>query len=178
MDVGSLDGFGISWGEAATVALTAVGLYVLFIGVVRVLGQRVLGTMSSLDVIVVITMGAVLGRAILGFSTDLLGGAVALLTLLLIQALFSQLRRWPPTEHLVRSRPVALVVNGKLHEANLRRSHVDTLDVWARMRAAGVTSPDQVALMVLESTGQVSVVRAGEPIDPRLLAGVRGVEEM
>lgn len=172
------DGFGISGQEAATVALTAIGLYILFVAVVAVLGQRVLSSMSSLDVIVVITMGAVLGRAILGISTDLLGGAIAMLTLLAIQALFAQLRRWEPTERLFRRRPVALVVNGVLHSENLKRSHVEPLDVWARMRVAGVSNPDQVALMVLESTGLVSVIRAGEPIDRRLLTGVRGVEDM
>ena len=170
--------FGLTWHEAFTVAGTAVGLYLLFVIVVRLLGQRMLGTMSSIDVIVVITMGAVLGRAILGISTDLLGGAVALLTLLAIQAVFWQMRRWPPTERLVRNPPMALVVDGRFHEQNLRRTHLDQSDVWARMRVAGIRSPDEIALMVLESTGQVSVIRAGGPVDARILEEVRGVKDL
>jgi len=168
--------FGLTWQAALTVVLTAVGLYLLYIIVVRLLGQRVLGTMSSLDVMVVITMGAVLGRAILGDSTDLLGGSIALLTLLVIQALFHQLRRWRSTEALLRNAPLALVVDGVVHEANLKRAHVDPQDLWARMRMAGVHDPGQVALMVLESTGQISLLHKGGAIDPRLTEGIRGVD--
>lgn len=171
------ESYGLTWQDALTIAATAVGLYVLFLGLVRVLGQRILSTMSSLDVIVVITMGAVLGRAILGVSTDLLGGAVAVVSLLVIQAVFSQLRRWPPTEHLVRTRPVVLVHDGWLLAENLRRTHLDEADLWARLRVSGVRSPDEVALMTMESTGQISLIRRGEPIDPRLLQGLRGLPQ-
>ncbi|MFV0254201.1 MAG: DUF421 domain-containing protein [Beutenbergiaceae bacterium] len=166
------------WQDLSTVVLTAVMLYVVFIAVVRILGQRVLGTMSSLDVLVVITMGAVLGRAILGVSTNLAGGIVAMLTLLAIQALFAQLRKWPRTKHFVRNRPIALVVDGRVLQQNLDRCHIEQSDLSARMRVAGVRSVDEIALMVLESTGQVSLVRSGAPVDRRLYADVRGVEEV
>ncbi|MFV0426770.1 MAG: YetF domain-containing protein [Beutenbergiaceae bacterium] len=78
----------------------------------------------------------------------------------------------------MRNRPLALVIDGRIHEANLKRSHIEHSDLWARMRIVGVHSPDEVALMVLESTGQVSLVRAGAPLDHRLYADVHGVEEM
>ena len=161
----NLESFGLSWTEAATVSLTAVGLYLVFLALVRVLGPRILTPMSSLDVIVVITMGAVLGRAILGVSTDLSGGAVALVSLLAIQAAFSKLRRWNRAEHLLRSRPVALVHEGVVLTENVARIRLDADDLWARLRLAGFRSPDDVALMTMESTGQISVIRRGEPIE-------------
>lgn len=168
----NLDSFGMSWQDAITVAATAVGLYLLFLVLVRLLGQRILTSRSSLDVMLVITLGAVLGRAILGASTDLMGGAVAVLSLLLIQAVFSRLRRWRPTEHLVRLRPVVLIWNGTILEDHVQRTRLDDADLWARMRLVGVGSPDEVALMTMESTGEISVLRRGEPIDERVLAGL------
>lgn len=173
----NLGSFGMSWQEAFTVAATSVGLYLLFLALIRLLGQRILSTMSSLDVIVVITMGAVLGRAILGISTTLLGGAVAVVSLLVIQAGVAQLRRWGPTEHLVRTQPVVLIKDGVILRDNVRRTHVDDADLWARLRLAGVRSPAEVALLTLESTGQISLIRAGQPIDPRLLFGLRSERE-
>ncbi|WHF21465.1 hypothetical protein QJS66_14720 [Kocuria rhizophila] len=48
------------------VALSAAGIYVVFLVFVRLPGQRVLSAMSTFDVVVTVMLGAVAGRVILG----------------------------------------------------------------------------------------------------------------
>ena len=50
--------------------------------------------------------------------------------------------------------------------------------LWSALRQAGVSHLAQVALVVLEPNGQISVVRAGQPIHPRALLGVKGAHRV
>ncbi len=46
-------------------------------------------------------------------------------------------------------------------------------DVYAKLREANVIALDQALAVVLESTGNVSVLHGDGPLDRRLLDGVR-----
>jgi uncharacterized membrane protein YcaP (DUF421 family) len=84
---------GLSWPDAATVVVSTVGVYLAFLLLLRLAGQRALATMSSFDFAAAIALGAVMGRAILGYTPTLLAGLIGMATLFALQALFGVLRR-------------------------------------------------------------------------------------
>lgn len=47
-----------------------------------------------------------------------------------------------------------------------------------QLRLAGIHRYDEVAAVILERTGAISVLRRGETIAPELLTGVRGHERL
>ncbi len=47
-------------------------------------------------------------------------------------------------------------------------------DLRSKLRMAGVTHPDQVLAVVLESTGDVAVLKVGDDVAPWIFEGVRG----
>ncbi len=49
-------------------------------------------------------------------------------------------------------------------------------ELFAQLRSGGVHRLEQVTTVVLETTGDVSVLTSGSAVDPVLLAGVRGAE--
>lgn len=62
-----------------------------------------------------------------------------------------------------------------LHE-NLRRARVPETDLIAKLREANVLNLDQVRAVVLETTGDISVLHGGPDgpdLEPTLLTGVR-----
>src|SRR5436305_1558716 len=84
---------GLQWADAASVVVSAVGVYLGFLILIRLIGQRALASMSSFDVAAVIALGAVMGRAVLGYTPTLLGGLLGMVTLFALQAGFSLARR-------------------------------------------------------------------------------------
>ena len=162
--------------EAIAVALATMGMYVAMVVVVRILGQRILSTMSSFDLAAIIAFGAVIGRAALGETPRLAGGLVALATLLIMQALAGMIRMRPWGAALITTRPVLLMAGGTILDDQLRRCHIHRAELAARLRLAGVRHPEEVAAVVFEASGGISVLRRGEPIDARLLDGVVGRE--
>ena len=57
---------GLSWTDAISVVLSAIGVYLAFLILIRIVGQRALAAMSSFDFAARIAVGAIMGRAVLG----------------------------------------------------------------------------------------------------------------
>lgn len=162
--------------DALAVVVATAGMYWAFVILVRLLGQRTLARMSSSDLATAIALGAVVGRSALGYTPTLGAGIVALVTLFAMQALAGQLQRLPSAARVLASRPVVLMAGSEVVHDNLAQAHLLEQELWAKLRLAGVRSKTEVACVILESTGDISVLRVGEAIDQHLLRGVRGSE--
>jgi len=85
---------GLSWQQAGLVVMSTAGIYVTFVVLIRLIGQRALSSRSSFDFAAVIALGAVAGRVILGYTPTLLAGVIGLTSLFALQAGFGILRRF------------------------------------------------------------------------------------
>ena len=70
--------------------------------------------------------------------------------------------------------PLLLVANGAVLSDNLRKVKISEGEVRQQLRLAGVHRYDDVAALILERAGAVSVLRQGETIAPNFIADVRG----
>lgn len=171
-------GLAVSLEEAVNVVLSAVGMYCAFLVLIRLLGQRTMAAMSSFDFAAVIAMGAVAGRAVLGYTPTLAAGVIGLATLFTLQAAAGQVRRTRLGAAAVRNRPMLLMAGPQILHDNLTRAHIVEEELHAKLRLAGIRDTSEVACVILESTGAVSVLRRGELIAPALLTGVRDAERI
>ena len=169
---------GLSWAEAATVVVSTIGVYLTFLVLVRIVGQRALATMSNFDFAAAVALGAVMGRVILGYTPTLLAGVIGLSTLFALQALFGVVRRSPRAEAVLTNLPLLLMTDGRVLDENLRKAHIVENELREKLRLAGVRRYDDVALVILERTGAISVLRRGETIGPELVADVRGLHAL
>lgn len=164
--------------EAVTVVVATTGMYWALVVLVRLLGQRALARMSSTDLATAVALGAVIGRAALGYTPTLGAGVVALVTLFAMQALAGQVRRGAHTARVMDNRPVLLMAAGEILPENLRRTHLTEEELSPALRLAGIGHRSEIACVVLEPTGELSVLRRGAALDRRLMADVRGVEHV
>jgi len=167
---------GLNWADAATVVVSTVGIYVAFLVFIQIIGQRTMARMSSVDLAVTLALGAVMGRAVLGYTPTLLGGLIGMGTLFGLQAVFRAARRSRRVDRLLRTVPMLLMTDGRVLHEQLRKVHITEAELRQRLRLAGIPRYEDVAAVILERTGEISVLRRGEPIAPELLADVRGRE--
>jgi uncharacterized membrane protein YcaP (DUF421 family) len=131
--------------------------------------------MSSFDFAVTVALGSILATVAVS-STSLINGAVAVAALLGTQAGVATLRQRLPVERLVDNTPVILMRDGVFVDEALRRNRVTRTDVLAKLREANVLRLDEVRVVVLEATGDVSVLHGDGPVDAMLLDGVRSTD--
>lgn len=155
------------------IIVTAVGLYVVLLVLIRINGLRSLTKMSSVDFASTVAIGSLIASVILSERPSLLQGVVGLVALFAMQGAFAALRRRVDTSR-VENDPVLLMDGPRILEDNLAATRVTRDDLYAKLREANVLNLDQVHAVVLETTGDVSVLHgAGGDFDPDLLDSVR-----
>jgi len=162
---------GASSEELLLVVVSAIAMLIAAISVIRLVGLRSLSKMSSFDFVVTVALGSIVAT-VAATSTSLSTGVLAFITLLAAQWFVATLRQRSTFSALVDSKPQLLMVGPDLIEANLRDTRVTRNDVFAKLREANVTDLSQVLAVVLETTGDISVLHGDGPLHDDLLEGV------
>jgi len=152
------------------VLLTAMALVWVLV-LARVVGLRSFSKMTAFDFVATVATGSLLANA--AGSTEWTGFAqrmAALLALFAVQFALATLRqRSEGFRELIDNRPRLLMRDGVVDPQALRESRVARADVIAKMREANALRPDEVRAVVLEATGDISVLHGETEIDRELL---------
>ena len=152
--------------------LSAIGL-IWTILLVRLVGLRSFSKMTNFDFVMTVAMGSLLaGAAQTGKWVDLLQIMTAMAALFAIQFCVSQLRqRFDWFDNTIQNTPVLLMKDGVIIHDALRETRVSEGDVMAKLREANAIDLSTVRAVVLETTGDVSVLH-GDHVDQALLKGI------
>ena len=155
--------------------LTAIAV-LWTVALVRMLGLRSFSKMTAFDFVATIAMGSLLAQA--GTRADVSEYAQALTAMgsvFLVQWILAKLRqRWEAAENMLSNQPVLLMDRGAFLEDAMAETRVTRSNILEKLRAAGVTDLKRVQAVVLETTGDISVI-TGERIDDELMRGIRRV---
>ena len=155
------------------VAIIAVLAYATLVLVLRLAGKRSLAKLNAFDLVVTVALGSTLATVLLTSDVALLEGVLAFVMLAALQWLVSRLSvAWPFFRKLVRSQPRLLLEDGRSCELAMKEERVTRGEIEAAVRAAGISQIAQVAVVVLESDGSMSVLRSGAS-PPDVLRSVR-----
>lgn len=157
--------------DLLVVVVAAIAIYLWVIAATRLLGLRSFAKMSAFDFAMTIATGSVIATVALG-SVPLTSGLVAVAVLFTAQYAVARLRRTTPAGRVIDNQPLLLLYEGRILDDHLAKARLTRGDLMGKLRAADVTDVAAVRLVVLETTGDVSVIRSSGPIDPALLAGV------
>lgn len=164
------------------VILSAIGVYAAVIALTRVAGLRSFSKMSSFDFVMTVAIGSLVASAVLLEDPPLLRAVFALATVYGLQYGVAWLRRASPRfSSLIDNEPLLLMDGPEVLEENLRKARVTKDDLRAKLREANVLDPRQIRAVVLETTGDITVLHGdpnGPELDPGLLRGVRGSERI
>lgn len=154
-------------------ALTAIAV-IWVIGLVRLVGLRSFSKMTSFDFVITVASGSLLAGAAQASSWSTFWQAIlALAAIFAVQWLIARIRKESDTfEHAIQNEPVLLMRDGLIDDEALQRTRVARSDLIAKLREANVLRLADVRAVVLETTGDISVLH-GEKLEDDLLEGVR-----
>lgn len=155
------------------VAAGSVIAYSAVLIVLRLAGKRALAKLNAFDFVITVAFGSTLATLVLSKQVALLEGMLAFVMLALLQWIVSRLSVASPWfSRAIRSVPVLLFVDGSYCQRNMEKERVTISEVDSAVRKAGVSRIEDVAAVVLETDGSMSVLVRG-PADPTMLSGVR-----
>ena len=172
-----LERLGASWGDLAAVVVAAIGVYAAVIVLTRLTGLRSLAKMSSFDFAATVAVGSTVASTALA-STPLVNGVLALTMLYGLQYAIATMRRKGLFQGAIDNEPLLLMADGQVLEGNLKHARISHEELWAQLRLSGVQRREQVRAVIMETTGDMSVLQGEGPFAPELLQGVRGAERL
>ena len=157
---------------ARILVLSVIGLVWVTL-VIRVIGLRSLSKMTNFDFVVTIASGSLLAGAVQATEWPAYAQALgALAALFALQFLVAKLRRSSESfEQAIQNGPIFLMWQGQFIEEALDTSRVARDDVVAKLREANVLEMSKVRAVVLETTGDISVLH-GDVLEDELVEGI------
>ena len=160
------------------VIISSIGIYIAVILFTRLSGLRSFSKMSSFDFAMTVAVGSVIAATILNENIPLILAIVGLGALYVLQIGVAKLRGISPLiNNLVDNQPVLLMKGSHILEENLKSTKVTPDDLRAKLREANVTDFSQILAVVLETTGDISVLHtkdSSQELDDDLLTNVKG----
>ena len=169
---------GTTGSAAVMVVISALGIYAALILFTRLVGLRSFSKMSSFDFAVTVAFGSMIASTVLAKDPPLLQAVVGLASLYLIQYVVARVRGHSTiVSRLVDNQPVLVMAGSEVLHENLKKVQMTEEDLRAKLREANVINREQVRAVVMESTGDVTVVHDGADADMELdLDLFKGVE--
>jgi uncharacterized membrane protein YcaP (DUF421 family) len=145
-------------------ARTAI-TYVLLMALLRLLGKRMSGQVATLELGVMIVLGAIASGAFQVANRGLLPGATLMLTALALQrGLASAGARWLRFERWTQGGTKMLVRDGALQLQELRKIGLSQEQLFSALRSRGIRHLGEVRRVYQETTGDFSILRQEPPL--------------
>ena len=133
-------------------------LYLVLIGVVRLMGKRQIGQMEPAEFVVTMLVANLAAIPMQDGGIPLYTGLVPILTVLGVELLLSGLcLRWVWVRRLLCGKPVILIDHGKILRQNLRRTRITLDELTELLRQKDVLQVETVEFAILETNGNLSV---------------------
>lgn len=156
--------------------LTALAM-VWVVVLVRVNGLRSFSKMTNFDFVMTVAVGSLLAGA--SQSTDwpsFLQSLAAIAALFMVQYVSARLRKSSDQfESIMQNEPVVLMRDGKILDEALTKTRVARGDLIAKLREANVLEFSKVRAVILETTGDISVLH-GDQCEEGLLQGAKRID--
>ena len=143
--------------------LRALVIFFLALIMIRLTGMRVFGIKSAFDTCIIIILGAVLSRAIVGASpfVPIVAASVSLMIVHKVLAMLSVNNQF--ISHLIKGNHIQLYKDGVLNEKNMRKCSMSYGDIMEEVRIeVNQNTMVNISEIYMERTGKISVIRKSE----------------
>lgn len=146
--------------NALQMSCRTVIMFILSLILIRIAGLKTFGKTSAFDNIIVIMLGAILSRGVVGVS-PFFPVVFSGLTMVLMTRIVSILAIYNKTfGKLVKGRSRSLYKNGTINKPNLHKSLLSENDLIESIRKEGNTnSLEDIEEAFLERNGSISVIK-------------------
>lgn len=135
-------------------------IYFLIFTLLRIMGKRELGQLSTFDLVVAIMMAE---TSVLTIEDDTLPvyiGIIPILTLFVLQVLVSKVTiKNRVARAVIEGKPSILINKGRIQESELRSVRLSINDLLSQLRQKSIHNIDDVDYAILEPSGYLSVIQ-------------------
>lgn len=145
------------------IIVRVVAVYIFLMVLVRVSGKRQLGQLAPMDLLTILLVSETVSPALTADDDSLTAGGIAAGTLFVLTFVFAVVTyrlRW--FERVTEGTPSVLIRDGTLDTEVMASERITTQELETALRAHGVTSLAEVTLAMVETSGEISLIKRGK----------------
>jgi uncharacterized membrane protein YcaP (DUF421 family) len=146
-----------------------IGFFSLLI-FTRIIGKEQISQLTFFDYVLGITIGSIAASLTTDLSSRAWPHWVGLITWAALGYLMEIVTlKWRYVAKVLEGEPVIVIMNGKIMEKALKKAKYRISDILELMRNQGVFDPNEVDFAIIESNGQLSILKKAEhlPLTPK-----------
>ena len=146
------------------VLIRTIILYLLVILSMRLMGKKQIGELEPFELAITIMISELASLPMQDSRIPLLHGIVPILTLLILQNLFSLIQlKSEKIRSLINGEPSILIEKGKIDFQELKNQRFNINDLMEELRLQGYYDLENIEYAILETSGQLSIIpKTGE----------------
>ena len=146
--------------------LRAAAVFIVLGIVIRITGKRQIAQLSAFDLILLITMGDLIGQTVLQEDFSFTAGLLAVTTFGMLSMVMGLVSYYlPRTRPILRGQPTVLLRDGVVDDQVMRHEMIDMAELNEAAREAGIRSLDEVELAIMETDGTFSFFKKQQDAD-------------
>jgi uncharacterized membrane protein YcaP (DUF421 family) len=167
-----------NWSDIGRVLLVGMLAYTGLVLLLRATGNRTLSKMNSFDFVITVAFGSTLASILISKDVSLAEGLVAIALLAILQFVITWLAvRSRTVSKIIKTQPTLVLRDGKFIPKAMKAVRITEDEIRGAARQHGIASLEQVAAVVMETNGRLSVIRRSEGVAFSALKGVAGYDE-
>lgn len=140
--------------------IRALIIYVYMFIIIKVLGQRSIGTINPLDFLFAVIIGDVLGEPLSSGEIPLKGPVAAAGLISILHLSFSLIAiNVPRFRRVIDDEPIVLIENGIILPKIMKKTKITVESLMQDLRLREASDLTEVDYAILESNGQISVIK-------------------
>ncbi len=141
------------------VLIRTIILYLLVILSMRLMGKKQVGELEPFELAITIMISELASLPMQDSRIPLLHGIVPILTLLILQNLFSLIQlKSEKIRSLINGEPSILIEKGKIDFQELKNQRFNINDLLEELRLQGYYDLENIEYAILETSGQLSII--------------------
>lgn len=146
-----------------TIFIRALILYLVVLIALRLMGKREIGQLQPYELVITMMIADLASVPMQDIGIPIFHGIIPILALLLSQIILSYINiksGW--SRKILCGEPTVLIQKGKIMEDRLKKQRYTIDGLMEELRINGIFSLDEVEYAILETSGQISVIKKPE----------------
>jgi len=142
------------------IVVRGIVIFTFLFVLMRAVGRRELSTLQPFDLILLVVVGDAVQQGLTQDDYSVTGALLAIGTIAVLQVGLSYASfRFPRARPYLDGSPLVIVQDGKPIERNMKRERLTLDDLREEARLQSITTLDEVAWAVVETSGKISFVK-------------------
>ena len=135
-------------------------LYVAIMIAIRLMGKRQISELQPSELVVTLLISDIASIPMQNTAQPLVSGIIPMFILVACELLISFIMvKSSKFRRLVCGRPIVVIENGKINQSEMKRLRMTTEDLSEQLRQADVFDLDEVDFAIVETNGNMSVLK-------------------